>query len=125
MNCRNCHSPVLDKKLLCPKCVAALSHKAILAAQGDFLPAVVRGDPPLRLARRRSLGRQDPWHIEMLGYSGQAFCGALFEKKDIEGHKLQWERQPVVYNRLSEKELCADCFATLTRRVKESFAEVA
>lgn len=123
MTCRNCKSPVLDKNLLCPKCTAAQSHEAILALQGDILPAAVKGDPPFRLVRR--VGREE-WHIEMLGsYKGQGYCGALFTNPP---RQRLWEgrKERVPYPRLDKERLCVDCWQTLTEKVKEiQFAGVA
>lgn len=115
MTCRNCQSFVADGRLLCPTCVQAQSHKALLALQGDFLPAAVKGNPPFRLVRR--VGREE-WHIEMLGFKGQGFCGALFANPP---KQRLWEgrKEKVPYLKLDKECLCADCWQTLAEKVKE------
>jgi hypothetical protein len=111
MNCRNCKQPVLDGKLLCPACVAELSHKAMLNVQGDFLPAAMRGHPQFRLLRRR--GKRE-WHIEMLGYRGQGFCGVVFES--ARKHN-DWDKRNLEFVKLElEESLCPECRTTLAAK---------
>lgn len=113
MTCRVCKIPVLDGKLMCPACVAKLSYKALLDVQADFLPAAMRGNPLFHLARHR--GKQC-WHIELLGYKGQAFCGIVFESAK---KRSEWERPKngIEFIKLELKEdLCPECRAALAKK---------
>lgn len=116
MNCRNCKQPVLDKNLLCPECIRKLSHRSILKQQKDFLPAVIARDNELRIVRHN--GKHD-WHIEMLGWPNQAYCGVLFEKR------AEKELKAFSLVRIRE-DLCPECEKALAACVKEiAVAEVA
>lgn len=122
MTCRSCKSPVLDKNILCPVCMALKSHKEILALQGGFLPAAITRDVEFTVARR--YGKHD-WHIEMLGpYPNQAFCGVIFAKS---GKAAEWEKQKKTFSALQASEdLCPNCRSTFTLKLNEvSRVEVA
>lgn len=124
MTCPKCGDSIDGKLLHCPRCLAQQSHQAVLKLQKGILAAAA-GDslkfPPFRLIRR--IGRLE-WHIEMLGYRGQAFCGVVFESPRKK--KREWERQTKPFAAMmSHANLCMDCQQALADKMKEITAEVA
>ena len=115
--CRCCGHPVPDSKLgpVCQACIERQSHQAVLAVQKDFLPAVIRGYPCMRKVRRH--GKKE-WHLEMLGYANQAFCGVCFEK--LRG-KANWEKKKIEWREVAGEQpnICPDCWKTLEQKVSE------
>lgn len=125
MTCHTCKGPIYDEiGTQCRKCIKAQSRQSVLERQVDFLPAAIAGNPPFRILRRRGL---HDWHVEMLGFHGQAFCGLTFDDKDSTGSRITWDKDAKAFSLLNVREdLCADCRATLAQKVKEiARAEVA
>jgi hypothetical protein len=110
--CPDCGAPLVGPKgeplLACARCAARNSHKALLALQANYLPKVMASnEPPFRLLRQA--GRQD-WHVELMGYRGQAWCGVLFDQGN-------WHAREAKYSFLDgEFNLCDKCRAALAEK---------
>lgn len=114
--CRCCGASLIGPKgevlLICVPCTTRDSYKALLAMQKEFLPAVVSSDYQMTLRRRN--GKKE-WHVEMLGYSGQGFCGALFNES-VKG-RSEWSSRKKRYSELDrEVNICPECRSTLAHK---------
>lgn len=114
--CRCCGASLIGPKgevlMVCVPCTTRDSYKALLAMQQEFLPAVVASDYQLTLRRRA--GKKE-WHIEMLGYAGQGFCGVLLN--EFAKGRSEWSQRKKKYSELDrETGICPECRTVLANK---------
>jgi hypothetical protein len=106
MTCPSCKSDIPPAALACPTCTQRRSRAVIFAYQRQVLPAVLRGDSEMRLAR---LGR-GPTHLELFGDSNHAFCGVELDEQSKRSRRPHWDLDGIcpkcsaVFEQLTEPE---------------------
>ena len=123
MICPECQQEIPEKNpdrkhggpmLFCARCLAAKFRQDALEAQKPYLRRVEKGDVPLFFRKRAD---SKNWHVALLHYRNQAWCGEPIDNAWKGAQFLPWDKAPTA--------TCARCREVIEQMLEDKPAEVA